>query len=430
MYHRLCVLVLVTILFSGCRQGEETYKSNLDIVAEHYVKLVLAIGQYDEDFVDAYYGPDEWLPAKKPKEHFPYEELKWKADELVNKLKEIDDAQFEKMEMLRHAFLTKQLMAISTKLDMISGQQLPFDVESLALYDAVAPTNPDSYYEGLLANLDELLEGDGSLEERYLDYSSQFIIPAEKVDTVFKAAVMEARRRTKAHIKLPQGENFKIEYVTNKPWSGYNWYQGNAQSLIQVNTDLPVYIDRAIDLACHEGYPGHHVYNVQLEQNLVVDRGWVEFQVYPLFSPQSFIAEGTANYGAEMVFSKKDRLTFEREVLFPLAGLNSNEVEKYYEIQGIRKKLKYAELEIARQYLSEGLAPEGAIAQLQKYLQYSRQRAEQRLRFYDTYRSYTINYSLGEGIIASFMKDAGSGEEERWELFNELLSTPRTASGL
>ena len=36
-----------------------------------------------------------------------------------------------------------------------------------------------------------------------------------------------------------------------------------------MNTDLPIYIDRAIDLACHEGYPGHHVYNVLLEKNLV-----------------------------------------------------------------------------------------------------------------------------------------------------------------
>ena len=36
--------------------------------------------------------------------------------------------------------------------------------------------------------------------------------------------------------------------------------------MIQVNTDLPITIDRAIDLACHEGYPGHHVYNALLEK--------------------------------------------------------------------------------------------------------------------------------------------------------------------
>ena len=78
-------------------------------------------------------------------------------------------------------------------------------------------------------------------------------------------------------MQLPANETFTVEYVKNKPWSGYNWYQGNYRSLIQVNTDLPIYIDRAIDLACHEGYPGHHVYNALLEKHLVRDRGWVEF---------------------------------------------------------------------------------------------------------------------------------------------------------
>ena len=87
-------------------------------------------------------------------------------------------------------------------------------------------------------------------------------------------------------MELPAGENFKIEYVTGKTWSAYNWYQGGFQSVIQVNTDLPVFIDQAIDLACHEGYPGHHVYNVLLEQRLVQERGWLEFSVYPL-SPRS-----------------------------------------------------------------------------------------------------------------------------------------------
>ena len=126
-------------------------------------------------------------------------------------------------------------------------------------------------------------------------------------------------------VDLPTEENFRVEYVTGKSWSGYNWYQGNFKSLIQVNTDLPIYIDRAIDLACHEGYPGHHVYNALLEKNLVKDRGWIEFTVYPLFSPQSLIAEGTANYGIEVAFPLQDRMRFEQDVLFPLAGLDRQE---------------------------------------------------------------------------------------------------------
>ena len=91
-------------------------------------------------------------------------------------------------------------------------------------------------------------------------------------------------------------ESFTVEYVTDKQSGGYNWYNGNFHSVIQVNTDLPIFIDRAVDLAAHEGYPGHHVYNSLLEKNLVRDRGWVEFSVYPLFSPQSLVAEGAAEF--------------------------------------------------------------------------------------------------------------------------------------
>ncbi len=51
---------------------------------------------------------------------------------------------------------------------------------------------------------------------------------------------------------MPENENFELEYVTDKAWAGYNWYKGNNFSLIQVNIDFPILIDRAIDLASHE----------------------------------------------------------------------------------------------------------------------------------------------------------------------------------
>src|SRR5262245_66669580 len=33
---------------------------SMNALAERYVKLVLALGQHDADYVDAYYGPQEW----------------------------------------------------------------------------------------------------------------------------------------------------------------------------------------------------------------------------------------------------------------------------------------------------------------------------------------------------------------------------------
>ena len=175
-----------------------------------------------------------------------------------------------------------------------------------------------------------MLSGTGDVSGRLERYKQLFVIPKEKLDTVFKAAIAEGRRRTLQHIALPSTERFTVEYVNNKPWSGYNWYKGNCFSVIQVNTDLPIFIDRAVDLACHEGYPGHHVYNMLMEKNLFRERGWMEFSVYPLFSPQSLIAEGSANFGIEVALPGDERVHFERDVLFPIAGLDPSKAEEYY----------------------------------------------------------------------------------------------------
>ena len=188
---------------------------------------------------------------------------------------------------------------------MLQGRKFPFDEESRELYDAVAPRNDEATFQAVVDEVAARIGGAGELAPRYEAFRQAFVIPPDKLDAVFQAAIGECRRRTLAHVTLPPGERFTVAYVKDKPWSAYNWYQGGFASLIEVNTDLPVYIDRAIDLACHEGYPGHHVYNALLEQHLVKQRGWVEFSVYPLFSPQSLIAEGTANYGIQVAFSRR-----------------------------------------------------------------------------------------------------------------------------
>jgi hypothetical protein len=235
------------------------------------------------------------------------------------------------------------------------------------------------------------------------------------------------------HIALPDTERFTVEYVTNKSWSGYNWYQGNYRSLIQVNTDLPIYIDRALDLACHEGYPGHHVYNALLEQALVKGRGWIEFTVYPLFSPQSLIAEGTANYGIDVAFPGTERAEFERRVLFPIAGLDPARAAGYYEVQETIEQLDYAGNEAARRYLNGQIDAKQAADWLERYALSPRPRAEQRVRFFDQYRSYVINYNFGEDMVREYIEarvGPNATPAARWAEFVKLLSSPRLPSGL
>ena len=221
-----------------------------------------------------------------------------------------------------------------------------------------------------------------------------------------------------------------MEFVTGKSWSGYNWYKGDATSLIQINTDLPIRISRAVDLGCHEGYPGHHAYNMLLEQKLAKERGWVEYTVYPLYSPQSFIAEGSANYGIDLAFPGAERLAYETGALYPLAGIPTTDAARYLALLEAQKDLAGARFTIAREYLEGRITRDEAVALTQKYQLVGAPRAKQLIDFTEQYRSYVINYGLGLDMVRAYIEGAGTTPEARWAAMERILSEPTLPSDL
>lgn len=424
---KLPSLMLLVALVLSAHAADE---SPLNPLAETYVKLALAAGVHDGDYVDAYSGPAEWRTAAEA-EKLPLAEVQKRVDGLARDLAKVKTSTFDDVERQRHAYLSKLVGALSTRLAIVAGGRFPFDDESLLIYDTVAPRHGTDYYDQVLAELAKALPGEGPVAARYQAFRNQFIIPPAKLDAVFQAAIAEARARTLRKIKLPAGEKFTLEYVKNKPWGGYNWYQGNAHSLIQINTDLPIFIDRAVDLAAHEGYPGHHVYATLLEEKLLKGRGWIEFSVNPLFGPNGIIAEGSANYGIDVAFPGDEKLKFEREVLFPLAGLDPARAAEYARVQELVKKLSFASNETARRYLNGEVTAAEAAVQLEKYSLMEPARAQQRIRFMDKYRSYVITYNHGLKLVGDWVETQAKGDKEkRWEIFEELISTPQLPSAL
>jgi hypothetical protein len=166
---------------------------------------------------------------------------------------------------------------------------------------------------------------------------------------------------------------------------------------------------------------------------MVKGRNWVEFSVYPLFSPQSLIAEGSANYGIEVAFPGAERIAYEKRVLFPLAGIDPAKADRYYRVQAALAELNYAGNEAARRYLNGEITREQAADWLVRYTLVSRERAAQRVRFFDQYRSYVINYNLGLDLVRRYIERRGGTSArpaKRWEEFKKLLSSPRLPSGL
>lgn len=424
--------VLLSAGVVGCSPdpGASVDGHDLDDIAREYVTLVLAMGEHDPTYVDAYYGPEAWRKAARERE-LSLTEISQGASELSTRAVAAPTGSDDALAPLRGPFLAKQLAAVAARAEMMLGREFSFDQETAALYDATSSPRDQAYFDRILAEIDALLPGDESLPERVQRFRDQFVIPSDRLAPVFDAAIEACRTRTVDHVTLPGNERFTVEYVSDQPWGGYNWYQGDANSLIQINTDLPIYIDRAVDLGCHEGYPGHHTFNALLESRLVRERGWVEFSVYPLFSPMSLIAEGSANYGQKIAFPGDSRVRFEREVLFPLAGLDASDADRYYQLEELRGRLTYAGNEAARRYLQGQMDREAAVDYLVQNQLVTVDAASKKVDFIDRYRSYVINYNVGQDLVGAYVERlAGDDPERRWAVFVDLISSPRLPSDL
>ena len=399
----------------------------LDPIAREFVVQTLEIGERDPGFVDAYYGPPELQAAAKARPR-SVAELKAASAALLTRLDALPPS--SGMERERRENLRGLIVAAHTRLRMLSGEKLPFVEEARGLFGVAPELKPLASYDPMLANIDALVPGTGTLADRVQAYEDRFNIPADRLRPVMDAAIAECRTRTLRHIALPANERFDLSFVTGKSWSGYNYYQGDAKSRIEINTDLPVRISRAVDFGCHEGYPGHHVYNALLEQNLTRGRGWIEFSVYPLYSPQSFVAEGSANYGIELAFPGEEQAAFEARVLYPLAGFDPREAQRFSALRVAKQGLKLAGLTIAADYLDGKIDRETAIGLNQKYSLESRARAAKSVDFVDQYRTYVINYGLGLDLVRAYVDAAGPREEARWARMRAILSEPTTPDDL
>lgn len=420
---RLLAVLPLACLISCAGKKDRPNPEPINQLAKEYVKLALVIGQYDSDFVDAYYGPDSLKPVTPVATRFPKDSLLHAVDDLQLRLRKVASGDSLSDDAQRAKWLSSQLRAFSRRIKIFSGETTHFEEEAEDLFGVTVPMYHESFFISIVDELDHLLPGKGTINERMEALSNRFIIPKEKLDTVFETAIAEARRRTLQHFVLPDSEHFSLEFVTGKPWSGYNWYKGNYTSLIEINTDLKILIQRAIDVASHESYPGHHVYNMLLEKNLYRDKGWIEISLYPLFSPQSLIAEGSANYGIELAFPGKEKNRFAKEVLLPLAGVDTAGLDQYFTLLELKSKLNYVRNEVARGLVNKTMDENEALRWLMKYELSNRASAEKSISFIRKYRSYVINYNFGKDLVKGYIEREGiTPTAKRWERFGKLLS--------
>lgn len=417
-------LISALFLLAACTTNAappNTAGDRLNPLARDYVRLTLEMNTHEDGYVDAYYGPPE-LKTQAQAHPRSVDDLKVEADRIIHAIEAVSPSSLSPLERRRRERLLIYAQSSRFRLDMMQGVRLKFQDEAERLFNLRPTLTPLASFDPALARIDAIVPGTGPLWQRVEAFRAHYIIPSDRLRTVVQAGIAECRRRTLEHIPMPANENFSMELVNHQSWGAYNWYHGNAQSVIQINTDFPIAIDRVLGLGCHEGYPGHHVQGIYSEK-LYKERGWIEFSVAPLFSPQGPLDEGGANFGVDLAFPGPQRLAFETTTLYPLAGLNPDTAPAYDALRHAMSDLAGARITIAAMYLDGEINRERALDLIQKYQLVSRDKAAQSLAFTDHYRSYVINYATGEDLVRAYATRAG-GNEAQWRAYTRIVAEP------
>ncbi len=384
------------------------YAESLEDHAADYLELVAALRTHDPVSVD-FHNAEKGQPR-------PLEVIAVQGRSLALHIRQShlpgNDSQ------KRADALAAQLDAVAARASMLSGSRMTFDAEMRQLFATDEPVAlPESGADDR-ARLEHLLTGDEPLSRKLASYLRRFDVPRARLHAAITRSLELCRDQTRQFLPLPPGESLTVEYVADEPWSGFSFYRGQYRSVMQVNRALPFAVSDVLTLACHEGYPGHHVYNSLREQHLQRERGWTELSALPLFSPAGFRAEAVTSAAASMAFTTKERARIFRDILFPLAGLDPREAARYAEVHELVDRIAGEAAPILRGYLAGDLHRDRAADSLRALA--LMEHPDALFGYVDRYRGYALAYNMGRDHFLSALEGAG-GRPEQWDLLRRFI---------
>ncbi len=389
----------------------------MDEIGRAYVALGLRINEHFDGYVDAYIGDEAVKEAVLAQGARSVPELRADAERLAARIAA------EPLPEPRKTWLQKQVEAMKTTLARLDGEIVPFREEVRRCFDIAPDRIPEDEFEAAIEEIDRLLPGDGDLPDRVEAWKAQSEVAEDKVLPLLNMAADEARTRTLTIVELPKGEDVDIRLVRNQPWSGYNWYLGNYRSRIDVNVDLPTRVYQILPLMTHEAYAGHHTEHVMKEKTLYRGKGWEEFSMFLLNTPECVISEGIGNVALDMLFPEEELVAWLRDRLYPAAGLDGDTVERDRALGRAFRKLAGISGNVAFMAHEDGRSDDELVAYIQKYGLRTENEARLSLRFVRSplFRAYIFTYFYGERMLRAAL----SGPDRR-DVFRRLLTEPVT----
>jgi hypothetical protein len=392
-------------------------------VIREYLLLGLRFDRVEEGYVDSFTG-DPALRAVVGAEPTPQPaELARRAQTLIAELPGADG-----LDPQRADYIAAHLRALACAGRKFAGEDVGFVQEVHDYFDVdIVKGDPEKYREAH-RKLDEALGGTGPLADRMQAYRSGEEIPPERLEECIHAFSSALRDRVRADFPLPDAETIVYEIVTDKPWSGFNYYEGNYRSTVAVNADLKQQMSNLPRLVAHESYPGHHTEHCRKESGLVERGGQSEQTIFLVNTPQCLMAEGLADLALHAAIGPEWG-AWASEIFADL-GLRFDG-ERAQAISEASATLADVRQDAALMLHDEHRDVDEVVAFLQRWLLVNEPRARQALRFLSSplWRAYTSTYVEGYRLLRGWL-DARPAEVTLTERFGRLLDEPLIPSSL
>jgi hypothetical protein len=259
-----------------------------DNLVREYLLLGLRFDRIESGYVDAFTGAPGLRRAVENEPQPRPSDLARRADELLGEIP-------ASLDRGRADFIAAHLRALACAGRKFAGEPVGFVDEVHAYFDVSIARGDTDRYRQAHVRLADALGGSGQLANRMQAYRVADEIVPHRLSDCIDAFSSALRDRVRADYPLPDREVVEYEVVTDKPWSGFNYYLGDYRSRVAVNADLKVGMSNLPRLVAHESYPGHHTEHCRKQAGLVERGGQAEQMIFLVNTPQCLMAEGLAD---------------------------------------------------------------------------------------------------------------------------------------
>ncbi|MCX2954423.1 DUF885 family protein [Lentzea sp. NEAU-D7] len=368
-----------------------------------YLVLGLRLGRLVSGFVDSFTGDPALSRAVDNEPRLHPRALGDHARRLRGEIPGSDLADQRKQ------FLAAHLRALECTARRLDGERISF-VDEVERYFQVRirPGDEDAYAQAH-RKLDVALAGPGSLADRLTAFRAADEVPARRLQGAVQALSSALRDRVRQKYALPEQEIVEYRIVTNKPWSGFNYYLGGYRSRVAVNADLGHRMANLPHLVAHESYPGHHTEHCRKESGLVAKRGYEEQSIFLINTPQCLMAEGMADLGLHAAVGPGWGVWTEQ--IFRDLGLRMDG-ELSEEVESAASGLLTVRQDAALLLHDRGADQDDVVAYLRRWLLVPERRARQMVRFLadPLWRAYTTTYVEGVRLVRAWLDVRAPGE--------------------